>query len=69
LNTSEHTKKVIAGYFNDPSGKPTDAGSDRAGQRMTRCRSNKENIEKLKEQLQQQISRRPISKTFQSKSR
>ena len=27
LNTSEHTKKVIAGYFNDPMGKPTDSGS------------------------------------------
>jgi chemotaxis protein MotB len=54
LNTSEHTKKVIAGYFNDPLGKPTDTGSDRAGA-ADALPFTKENIEKLKEQLQKQI--------------
>jgi chemotaxis protein MotB len=54
LNTSDHTKKVIAGYFNDPSGKPTDSGSDRAGV-ADAMPFTKENIEKLKEQLQKQI--------------
>ncbi len=31
MNTGEHTKKVIAGYFNDPMGKHTEINSDRAG--------------------------------------
>ena len=54
LNTSEHTKKVIAGYFNDPLGKPTESGSDRTGA-ADALPFTKENIEKLKEQLQKQI--------------
>src|SRR5271163_763015 len=29
LNTSDHTRKVIAGYFNDPLGKKTESGTDR----------------------------------------
>ncbi len=54
LNTSEHTKKVIAGYFNDPMGKPTDSGSTQSGVGES-IPFTKENIEKLKEQLQKQI--------------
>jgi chemotaxis protein MotB len=54
LNTSEHTKKVIAGYFNDPMGKPTDSGSTQSGVGES-VPFTKENIEKLKEQLQKQI--------------
>jgi len=54
LNTSEHTKKVIAGYFNDPMGKPTDSGSTQSGVGEA-MPFTKENIEKLKEQLQKQI--------------
>jgi hypothetical protein len=54
LNTSEHTKKVIAGYFNDPMGKPTESGSDRAGDDDS-LPMNKQDIEKLKQQLQKQI--------------
>jgi chemotaxis protein MotB len=61
LNTSEHTKKVIAGYFNDPSGKPTDAGTDRAGV-AEEMPFDKEKIEKLKEQLQKQIQQSAILK-------
>jgi len=61
LNTSEHTKKVIAGYFNDPSGKPTDAGTDRAGV-AEEMPFDKEKIEKLKEQLQKQIQQSPALK-------
>ena len=54
LNTSEHTKKVIAGYFNDPMGKKTERGTDRvgAGEAMP---INKGDIEKLKAQLEKQI--------------
>ncbi len=54
LNTSEHTRKVIAGYFNDPMGKKTESGSTRAGD-ADALPLTKENIEKLKEQLEKQI--------------
>jgi chemotaxis protein MotB len=54
LNTSEHTKKVIAGYFNDPMGKKSEINSDRAGT-AEGLPFKKENVEKLKEQLQKQI--------------
>src|SRR5271170_2516565 len=54
LNTSEHTKKVIAGYFNDPMGRPTDSGSTQSGVGES-IPFTRENIEKLKEQLQKQI--------------
>ncbi len=54
LNTSERTKKVIAGYFNDPMGKHTESGSTQSGT-ADALPLNRENIEKLKEQLQRQI--------------
>jgi chemotaxis protein MotB len=54
LNTSEHTKKVIAGYFNDPMGHKTESGSLNSGTGEA-MPFTKENIEKLKEQLQKQI--------------
>jgi chemotaxis protein MotB len=61
LNTSDHTKKVIAGYFNDPSGKKTESGTDRNGV-AEEMPFDKEKIEKLKEQLQQQIQQSAILK-------
>ena len=54
MNTSDHVRKVIAGYFNDPSGKTNQTGTDRAGADNV-IPFTKENIEKLKEQLQKQI--------------
>jgi len=54
LNTSDHTRKVIAGYFNDPLGKKTESGTDRNGSGEL-SPFTKENIEKLKDQLQTQI--------------
>jgi chemotaxis protein MotB len=54
LNTSEHTKKVIAGYFNDPMGKKTESGTDRTGVGEA-MPMNKDDIEKLKAQLEKQI--------------
>jgi len=54
LNTSDHTRKVIAGYFNDPMGKKTESGTDRNGSGELSA-FTKENIEKLKDQLQKQI--------------
>jgi chemotaxis protein MotB len=54
LNTSDHTRKVIAGYFNDPMGKKTESGTDRAGDGEA-LPLNKKDIEKLKVQLEKQI--------------
>jgi chemotaxis protein MotB len=54
LNTSEHTKKVIAGYFNDPMGKPTESGSTNNGTAEA-LPFTKDNIQNLKEQLEKQI--------------
>jgi len=54
LNTSDHTRKVIAGYFNDPMGKKTESGTDRNGSGQI-SPFTKENIEQLKDQLQKQI--------------
>ena len=54
MNTSDHVRKLVAGYFNDPSGKSSQTGTDRAGAGDA-LPFTKENIEKLKEQLQQQI--------------
>ncbi len=65
MNTSEHTKKLIAGYFNDPLGKSTQTGSDKSGTDDS-MPMNKEDIQKLKEQLEkqmaQQINLKDISK-------
>jgi chemotaxis protein MotB len=54
LNTSDHTRKVIAGYFNDPMGKKTESGTDHAGAGEA-LPINKDGIEKLKNQLEKQI--------------
>jgi chemotaxis protein MotB len=61
LNTSEHTKKVIAGYFNDPSGKSTESGTDRDGA-AEEMPFDREKIENLKKQLQEQIQQSAILK-------
>jgi chemotaxis protein MotB len=55
MNTGEHTRKLIAGYFNDPMGKKTETGTDKAGT-DTAMPLDKKDIEKLKEQLQQQMA-------------
>ena len=54
LNTSDHTRKVIAGYFNDPMGKKTESGTDRAGAGEA-MPIGKTDIEKLKTQLENHI--------------
>src|SRR5277367_1300061 len=54
MNTSDHVRKVIAGYFNDPRGRASLTGTDRAGsddkQPLTR-----ENVQQLKERLETAI--------------
>ena len=54
LNTSDHKRKVIAGYFNDPMGNKTETGTDHAGAGEA-LPINKDGIEKLKNQLEKQI--------------
>ena len=53
-NTSDDVRKVIAGYFNDPRGRASLTGTDRAGsddmQPLT-----KENVQRLKERLETAI--------------
>ncbi len=54
MNTSDHVRKVIAGYFNDPRGRASLTGTDRAGsddkQPLT-----KENVQQLKDRLEKAI--------------
>jgi chemotaxis protein MotB len=54
MNTSDHVRKLIAGYFNDPRGRASLTGTDQAGsddkQPLTR-----ENVQQLKERLEKAI--------------
>src|SRR5208283_2392747 len=54
MNTSDHVRKVIAGYFNDPRGRASLTRTDQAGsddkQPLT-----KENVQQLKERLEKAI--------------
>lgn len=54
MNTSEKVRKAVAGYFNDPQGTSAKEGTDRAGTDEA-LPINKENIDKLKEQLEKTI--------------
>lgn len=54
MNTSEHVRKAVAGYFNDPQGKSNEIGTDRAGSSES-LPLTKDNISQLKEQLQKSI--------------
>lgn len=57
MNTSEHVRKAVAGYFNDPQGKTNETGTDRAGS-AENLPLTKDNISQLKEQLQKSIQER-----------
>jgi chemotaxis protein MotB len=54
LNSSEHVRKAVAGYFNDPLGHSKMNGTDKAGQ-DTNSPVTGENIQQLKERLQQAL--------------
>lgn len=54
LNSSEQVKKAVAGYFNDPKGTSANVGTDRDGVDES-LPINKDNIQKLKEQLEKTI--------------
>ncbi len=54
MNTSEHVRKAVAGYFNDPQGKSSETGTDRAGS-SENFPLTKDNVSQLKEALQKAI--------------
>jgi len=58
LNSSEKVKKAVGGYFKDPTGTSTIVGSDMRGSDENFI-VNKDNMEKLKEELQRAIREVP----------
>jgi chemotaxis protein MotB len=54
MNTSDHVRKVIAGYFNDPRGRSALTGSDRAGS-ADNLPLTRDNIQQLKQRLEKAI--------------
>jgi chemotaxis protein MotB len=54
MNTSDHVRKVIAGYFNDPRGRSTLSGTDRAGS-ADNLPLTRENMQQFKERLEKAI--------------
>jgi chemotaxis protein MotB len=58
MNSSDHMRKAIAGYFNDPRGSAARQGTDRngAGEAVT---MKKDDLHNLKQALEQQIASNP----------
>lgn len=54
MNTSDHVRKVIAGYFNDPRGSSALTGSDRSGS-SDNMPLTRENMQQFKERLEKAI--------------
>lgn len=54
MNTSDHVRKAVAGYFNDPLGRSALTGTDRSGTADS-LPVTKDNILQLKERLEQSI--------------
>lgn len=54
MNTSEHVRKAVSGYFNDPLGRSTLTGTDRSGS-ADNLPITKDNIQQLKQRLEQSI--------------
>ncbi len=58
MNSSDHMRKAIAGYFKDPRGSAATAGTDRAGAAEA-VALNRNDLHELKRQLEQQIAQQP----------
>jgi len=54
MNTSDHVRKVIAGYFNDPRGSSALTGSDKAGS-ADNMPLTRENMQQFKQRLEKAI--------------
>lgn len=58
MNSSEKIKKAVAGYFNDPKGTSSMMGTTMSGTGETVSIAGKEDMQKLKEKLEQEIKAR-----------
>ena len=65
MNSNANVKEAVAGYFRDPAGKGKLAGTDRAGRDKT-VEIGKDNMEKLKEELQRAIQTMPKFQSIQN---
>lgn len=54
MNTSDHVRKAVAGYFNDPLGRSALSGTDRSGS-ADNLPITKDNIQQLKARLEKSI--------------
>src|ERR1700744_6073107 len=55
MNTSDHVRKAVAGYFNYPLGRSTMNGTDRAGE-DSNSPVTRDNVEQLKDRLQKSLT-------------
>ncbi|MGC2612668.1 MAG: flagellar motor protein MotB [Terracidiphilus sp.] len=58
MNSSEKVKKAVAGYFNDPKGTGTMMGTTMTGTGETVTVASADDMQKLKEKLEQEIKAR-----------
>jgi chemotaxis protein MotB len=58
MNSSEKVKKAVAGYFNDPRGTASLMGTTMAGTGATVTAATGDNMQKLKDKLEQEIKAR-----------
>ena len=58
MNSSDKVKKAVAGYFNDPKGTASLMGTTMTGTGETITQAQNQNLEKLKEKLEQEIKAR-----------
>jgi chemotaxis protein MotB len=58
MNSSDHMRKAIAGYFNDPRGSTTTVGTDRAGAGEALA-LKRDDLHDLKARLEQQVTSNP----------
>lgn len=68
LSASEKVQKAIGGYFQDPSGKGHQTGSTQAGNGET-LTLNRQDLQKLKEKLQQVMKQIPAFRDLQNQIR
>jgi chemotaxis protein MotB len=58
MNTSDHVKRAVAGYFNDPRGRAEQPGTGRQGV-ADMLPLTKQNLEQLKQALEKEIAQQP----------
>jgi len=58
MGSSEKVKKAVAGYFNDPKGLASQLGTTMTGTGQTVAQVSTDELEKLKEKLEQEIKAR-----------